>query len=132
MERRLVKIFKKMGIRRELHPEKRRTSTYLPPSLHTLSKADKQLLCRRLFDLKLPDGYSSNIGNCVSVEECKIMGLKSHDCHILIQQLLPVAIRGLMSKGPRDVITKLCRFFNYICQHVIDREKLMEYEESTA
>ena len=49
--------------------------------------------------MRLPDGYSSNIGNCVSVEECKITNLKSHDYHILMQKLLPVVIRGLLPKG---------------------------------
>ncbi|XP_062119156.1 uncharacterized protein LOC133832894 [Humulus lupulus] len=117
-----------MGIRSALHPQEKGTRTYLPAALHTLSKLEKELFCKRLFSLKVPDGYSSNIRNCVSMEQCKLMGLKSHDCHILMQQLLPVAIKGLMPLGPRDAIIRLCTFFNRICQCVLDRESIMTLE----
>ncbi|XP_062108477.1 uncharacterized protein LOC133819291 [Humulus lupulus] len=117
-----------MGIRSALHPQEKGTRTYLPAALHTLSKLEKELFCKRLFSLKVPDGYSSNIRNCVSMEQCKLMGLKSHDCHILMQQLLPMAIKGLMPLGPRDAIIRLCMFFNRICQRVLDRESIMTLE----
>ncbi|XP_062075977.1 uncharacterized protein LOC133780117 [Humulus lupulus] len=117
-----------MGIRSALHPQEKGTRTYLPTVLHTLSKLEKELFCKRLFSLKVPDGYSSNIRNFVSMEQCKLMGLKSHDCHILMKQLLPVAIKGLMPLGPRDAIIRLCIFFNQICQRVLDRESIMALE----
>lgn len=118
-----------MGIRPDLHPQERGKRTYLPPAPHTLSKAEKLTFCRRLYNLKVPDGFSSNIGKCVSVDDCKIMGLKSHDCHVLMQQLLPVALRGLLPKAPRNALLSLCLFFNRLCQRVIDGEKMIELEE---
>ena len=98
------KDLEEMGIRPELHAKNKGTSFFLPPASHTLSKQEKKIFCSRLHDLKLPDGYSSNIANCVSLQECKLIGLKSHDCHILLQQLLSVALRGFLPKGPRNVI----------------------------
>lgn len=89
----------------------------------------KKIFCKRLYDFKGPDGYCSNIGKCVSIEECKVTDLKSHDYHVLMQQLLPVAIRGLLPKGPRKAILRLCAFFNKLCQRVIDREKIAILEE---
>ena len=80
----------------------------------------------------MPDGYSSNIGNCVSINYCKIIGLKSHDCHIMLQQLLPVALRGSLPKGPRTCIFRMCSFFNEICQRVIDRNRIEVLEEEIA
>ena len=118
-----------MNIRHDLHPVERESRVYLPPALHTLSKLEKQLFCKRLYELKVPDGYSSNISNCVSVEETKVMGLKSHDYHVLMQQLLPVVIRGMLPKGPRHSITRICGFFNKIYQRVIDRESMLEIEK---
>ncbi|XP_062111807.1 uncharacterized protein LOC133823196 [Humulus lupulus] len=56
-----------MGIRSALHPQEKGTRTYLPAALHTLSKLEKELFCKRMFSLKVPDGYSSNIRNCVSI-----------------------------------------------------------------
>ena len=49
--------------------------------------------------MKVPDGYAFNISWCVQVNERKIFGLKSHDCHVLMQQLLPLAIRGVLDKN---------------------------------
>ncbi|XP_042426096.1 uncharacterized protein LOC122013955 [Zingiber officinale] len=82
--------------------------------------------------IKLPDGYSSNIGNCVSLEERKLIGLKSHDCHVLMQQLLSVALRSLLPKGPRNAIFLLCAFYNELCQRVLDRNRLEQLEENIA
>ncbi|KAL5840762.1 hypothetical protein ACOSQ4_013370 [Xanthoceras sorbifolium] len=65
--------------------------------------------------------------------ELHIKDLKSHDCHVMMQQLLSVAICGLLPKGPRLAIFRLCSFFNDICQRVLDKSKLdsLEDEKST-
>lgn len=83
-----------LGIRPDLHPNTQGKITYLPAAPWSLSKLEKKFFCKRLFDFRGPDGYCSNISRGVSLEECKILGLKSHDYHVLMQQLLPVALRG--------------------------------------
>ena len=118
-----------MDIRSDLHPKAQGNNTYIPPSRTTLSRVEKQEFCKRLFMMKLPDGYGSNIGNCVDVNQCKIKGLKSHDCHLLMQQLLPTALRGLLPQGPRTAIMRLSVFFSRLCQWKIDSKELMELEE---
>ncbi|KAI5337982.1 hypothetical protein L3X38_017253 [Prunus dulcis] len=123
------KDLENMGIRKYLHPKKRGKHFYLSAAPHTLSKKEKETFCWRLANLKLPDGYGSNIGNCISLEDSKIFGLKSHDYHMLMQQLLLVALRGLLPKGPRAAIFRLCAFFNELCQRVVDRNKLEKLEE---
>ena len=112
------------GIRHELHAQPRGKKTYLPPAPYTLSSSEKKIFCKRLYDFKGPDGYCSNLKNHISLENCKIGGLKSHDYHVLMQHLLPVAVRGLLSKKARKSIIRLCSFFNKLCQRVLDREKL--------
>lgn len=62
------------------------------------------------------------------MDDCKVSGLKSHDYHVLMQQLLPIALKGLLPKGPRLAIFRLCSFFNLLCQRVIDMEKLLVME----
>ncbi|XP_020088912.1 uncharacterized protein LOC109710609 [Ananas comosus] len=39
------------------------------------------------------DGHASNVSRCV-VKKRKLSGLKSHDCHVIMQELLPLALRG--------------------------------------
>ena len=46
-------------------------------------------------------------------------GLKSHDHHILIQQVLPAACRNLLSRGVRETIIRLGNLFEKICSKVI-------------
>ena len=54
------------------------------------------------------------------MSDLKLVGMKSHDCHVLMQQLLPVAIRGILPAEVRYTITRLCVFFNTISSKVID------------
>ncbi|KAL8122564.1 hypothetical protein AgCh_019051 [Apium graveolens] len=109
-----------MGIRVELAPQQSGKRAYLPPACYTLSRKEKISFCECLSSVKVPSGYSSNPKNIVSMKDLKLVGMKSHDCHVLMQHLLPVAIRGILPKHVRLVITKLCFFFNAICSKVID------------
>nr|KYP40078.1 hypothetical protein KK1_038597 [Cajanus cajan] len=89
---------------------------------------EKMSFCRCLGGVKVPQGYSSNVKSLVSLSDLKLVGLKSHDCHVLMQQLLPVAIRDIFPNNVRSVLTRFCFFFNAICAKVIDPDKLDELE----
>ena len=121
-----------MGIREQLHPISQGPHTYLPPACHTMSTNEKRSFCQCLRNVKVPQGYSSNIKSLVSVNELKLVGLKSHDCHVLMQQLLPVSIRGILPDKVWVAITHLCFVFNAICSKVIDPRRLDELENEAA
>ena len=87
------------------------------------------MVCQSLLELKVPDGYSSNFRSCVSMEDLKLYGLKSHDCHILMQQLIPIVIEGVLPKHVRCAIIRVCFFFNAICAKVVDVQKLQEIQK---
>ena len=78
--------------------------------------------------MKLPYGHASNIKNCVSMPDLKLYGLKSHDCHVLLQQLLPVCIRSVLPKNVRVSIIRLCFFFNSLCNKVVDVSRLSKLQ----
>ncbi|XP_048599881.1 uncharacterized protein LOC125579995 [Brassica napus] len=117
-----------IGIRKHLHTEVRGKKTYLPPAAYWLSKREKTIFCQRLAKFRGPDGYCGNIANSVSVNPPNIGSLKSHDHHVLVQNLLPAALRGLLHRGPRIAINRLCSYFNRLCQRIIDPEKLISME----
>ena len=100
-----------MGIRLQLAPEEEKRGTYLPPACYTMSKAEKTQFCQCLHGIKVPSSYSANIKNLVSVQDCKLVGMKSHDCHVFMTHMIPIAIRGLLPNNVRHTITKLCLFF---------------------
>ena len=104
-----------MGIRSQLHPRSDGKKIYLPPACHTLSKKEKINFCQCLRRVKVPQGYSSNIKSLVQLKELKLVGLKSHDFHVLMQQLLVMAIRDILPNKVRLAITRLCFFFHAIC-----------------
>jgi len=117
-----------MKIREDLAPREVGRRSYLPPACYTMSRQEKISFCLCLKSVKVPQGYSSNIQSLVSMEDLKLVGLMSHDCHILMQQLLPIAIRGILPKSVRQTITRLCVFFSSICSKVIDPLKLDELQ----
>ncbi|XP_021991056.2 uncharacterized protein LOC118486217 [Helianthus annuus] len=118
------KDMEEMGIRKELAPQEKGNRIYLPPACYTMSKAEKTKFCNCLHDIKVPSCYSANIKRLVSLKDRKLIGMKSHDCHVLMTHMIPIAIRGLLPESTRHTITKLCLFFNMIHSKVIDPEEL--------
>ncbi|KAI5352399.1 hypothetical protein L3X38_005290 [Prunus dulcis] len=90
-----------MGVKTDLQPKYGERRTRLPPGPWNLSRAEKREVCNSFYGMKVPEGYSSNIKNLVSLQDSRLLGLKSHDCHTLMQQLLPVAIRSVLEKPAR-------------------------------
>ena len=82
--------------------------------------------------MKVPLGSSANIKSLVQLKDLKLVGLKSHDCHMLMQQLLAVAIRDILPNKVRLAITRLCFFFNAICSKVLDHVKFDDLENEAA
>ncbi|KAL6522455.1 hypothetical protein OROMI_031610 [Orobanche minor] len=110
-----------MGIRSDLHPNlKGFKKERLPLASWNLKVAEKRCMCGSFFGMKVSEDYSSNISSLVSMRTLSLSGLKSHDCHALMQQLLPIAIRGVLEKPVRVAVIRLCLFFNEICSKTID------------
>jgi hypothetical protein len=104
-----------LGIRKDQHPIIKNDKYSLPPSMYSLGKEQKLLLCKFLEGLKMPDGYAANIRRCMHMNECKVLELKTYDYHVIFQKLLPIAIHDIL---PEDVVIpliELSRFFNAIC-----------------
>ena len=77
-------------------PELHAVGGKYPKACYTLDKAGKQLLCEWVQNLRFPDGYASNMSRCVDMRKHKLFGMKSHDCHVFMQRLLPIAFRELL------------------------------------
>src|SRR4051812_35221304 len=55
--------------------------------------------------------------------------MKSHDCHVLMTQLLPVAMRGIMDDHVRETLFGLCNFFDVISRKSVGVSQLRRLQE---
>jgi len=61
-----------------------------------LEKNAQLLVYKWLKSLRFPDGHALNISRLVNMEECKLYEMKSHDYHVFMQTLIPLAFRDLL------------------------------------
>jgi len=73
----------------DMHPKQ-----YQGPAIYALTKEEKEIFFECLLSIKVRFGFSSNINGIINMSEKKFQNLKSHDCHMIMTQLLPVALRG--------------------------------------
>lgn len=71
-----------------------------------------------LKNMKSSDECVSSIPRCVQVKQRKI-GLKSYDCYILMQEFIPVAMKGCFPNNVSKVISDLCHFFKELSGKVL-------------
>ena len=64
---------------------------YEGPASYALTKEEKEIFFERLLSMKVPSSFSSNIKGIINMPK-----KKSHDCHMIMTQLLPVALRWLL------------------------------------
>ena len=66
-----------------------------PKASYTLTSVQRQDVYKWVQELKMLDGYASNLDRCVNVVQGKFLGMKSHDCHVFMECLLSIALREL-------------------------------------
>jgi hypothetical protein len=103
-----------LGIREELHPQVRpNRKVYLPPAIYTLTTEEKRAICKCLYGIRVPTGFSSNIKNLVSMLELRMSGYNTHDCHTMLLLFLAIAIGAINHPYVKMMITHMCHFFQY-------------------
>ncbi|KAL0340301.1 UNVERIFIED_CONTAM: hypothetical protein Sradi_4546900 [Sesamum radiatum] len=78
----------------------------MPKAVYTLENEQKRRVCEYIRGLKFPDGYASNLARCVDMTELWMHGMKSHDCHVFMQKLIPIAFREILPKHVRSALTE--------------------------
>nr|GEY59369.1 hypothetical protein [Tanacetum cinerariifolium] len=113
-----------LGIKPKLFARQKEDKTTLPPAGYTLTNAKKDIFCDMLSNIRVPQGYCSNFSSLVSLKDRKLIGLKSHDYHMLMQEFLPITIRSIMHPPTRYAIIRFCFFFKFICRKEISLHEL--------
>lgn len=77
----------------------------------------------------MPDGYASNLARCADVSKGSMHGMKSHDTHVFMECLIPIAFRSL----PIEIwkpLTELGLFFKDLCSNTLTMEGLVKLEKN--
>ncbi|XP_037444804.1 uncharacterized protein LOC119313096, partial [Triticum dicoccoides] len=80
-------------------PDDRHPEWFQGRASYALTKEEKVIFFECLSSMKVPSGFSSNIKGIINMAEKKFQNLKSHDCHVIMTQLLPIALRGLLPEN---------------------------------
>ena len=73
--------------------------------------------------LKTPSRYSSVLGH--HIQKKKFNGFKLQDYHVLMQQVMPLALWGLLKEGSKMPLMRMSKVFRQICTKVYNPK---EYE----
>lgn len=124
---RVREALEELGIRRSLQPfesfdhDGKRSVEYVPaPWVWTKEELDEVIETVR--HAKTPTGYGSSF--MYKFSEGKLTGMKTHDYHNLIQDILPVAIRGTLTAEVRNIVYRVGNLFRWICSKEIDPDDL--------
>ncbi|KAL6146310.1 hypothetical protein ACLB2K_056991 [Fragaria x ananassa] len=103
--------------------------TIIPKAGYTIHPQKKAEVFQWFGNGKYPHGYARNIARCVKMGENKISGLKTHDCHVLLQRLLPVVIRPYLQSDVVDTLVALSTFFQRICVKELKKSDVRSLQE---
>jgi len=82
--------------------------------------------CKFLKHVKFLDGYAANLAKSISVYGTKVVGkLKTHTCHVLLQRIILVGLRGFVPKDVYEAVSELGNFFWQLCSRTL-RKGVME------
>jgi hypothetical protein len=121
---------KDWGIRKSLWlketPNKKVTK---PQASYSFKPNERQKFCQFIKGVRLPDGFGSNFKNKVAPNDSNIIGLKSHDCHILMQRLIPIGVQAYLTDDVSKTIIELCTFLKKICAKSLDVEDMRKLKK---
>ena len=117
-----------MGIMQELWLN----GTRKPKARYNITREQLKLLCNWVHRVKLPDGCSSNLMGCYKKFLLKFQGMKSHDCHVFMQKLLPSAFRELLLDDVNKALCDLSNFFKDLCSNTLLTSNLRQMERNIA
>ncbi|KAL0418956.1 UNVERIFIED_CONTAM: hypothetical protein Sradi_1309100, partial [Sesamum radiatum] len=82
--------------------------------------------------VKYLDGYVASLSERVNHLDCRVIGLKTRDCHNILQQLLPLSTRGLLNDNVCEALHEFSNFFKKLCSKELTQADLEYLEDQIA
>ncbi|XP_057548066.1 uncharacterized protein LOC130826501 [Amaranthus tricolor] len=96
--------------------------------MHIEKNVRIRALLQWLKSIKFPDGYVSNMARNIDMAKHQLFGMKSHDCHVFMQRLIPIAFRELLPVKVWEALTKLSLYFRSLTTTKLCVEDLRKME----
>ena len=116
---------KTLGVRKELWLVDKGNGKFdKPHPKYSFTPENRKLFCQFIKGVRLPDGFGSNFKKKVTADDNNITGLKSHDCHIMMQRLLPYGVHQYLPKDISPPLIELCLFFKQLCARNLTQQDM--------
>ncbi|KAL0324683.1 UNVERIFIED_CONTAM: hypothetical protein Scaly_2435400 [Sesamum calycinum] len=102
----------------------------MPKAVYTLTKEHKKRIREWVSHFKFLDGYTSNLA--CRYEELRLHDIKSHDCHVFMQKLIPIAFCEMLPESVWSALTEVSFLFQILCSTTLDINKVQILEASVA
>ncbi|GJW08126.1 hypothetical protein Tco_1570549, partial [Tanacetum coccineum] len=96
-----------------------------PQAAYCFTPEDRKKFCQFIKGVKLPDGFGSCFKHKVTDNDTNITGLKSRDCHIMMQRLLPYGLQNYLPDKIAKPIIELCSLFKQICYATLIEDDML-------
>nr|GEV77204.1 hypothetical protein [Tanacetum cinerariifolium] len=118
---------KRLGIRSGLWlGQNKNEKCTKPRAAYSFTPGDRKKFCQFIKGAKLPGGFGSNFKHKVTDNDTNITGLKSHDCHIMMQCLLPYGLQQYLPADIAKPIIELCLIFKQICSQSLMEDDVLK------
>ena len=121
-----------LDIRRELHLQHCGNKLLKPPACYTLQVDQRRDFVRFLKYVRLPDAYAIDLSKKINLTQGKVSELEAHECHVLLQRLLPLAVHMALRKDITTTLTELSTFFQLMCAKTVRVKGLDKLQERIA
>ncbi|KAK1644553.1 hypothetical protein QYE76_062358 [Lolium multiflorum] len=120
---------KRMKIREHLHIDETQEKPDLPDAVYYMESSKKKIFCGLVKNVRFPDNHASSMFNKVRLEENKFVGLKNHDCHILFEEILPLAVMKTLPEEVALPLVKLAKCFKVITSKIVSNKEIAIVED---
>jgi hypothetical protein len=100
----LVELYNCPSLELKVNGCKPHTSLCLKPQ-------QRKEVMRWMKGLKFPDGYIADLRRSMNMMIEKLIGLKSHDYHIIIERLMTIMFQDYLNDAVRMLLTELSYFY---------------------
>ena len=121
-----------MNMHDKLRPKLIGDKYQVPKAPFNLTLSERRQVAALLSSLHVLDGYSSNISRCVTLDDRWISGMKSHNCHVFMQDLLLPVFRGVLDEKVLEPLVELSNYFKKLCSKTLDMDILEQMEKDIA